>query len=247
VFLADLTWEEVGSYLKKRDDLMVPIGICEQHAKHLPLNTDILVAEYISNYLSEETKTLVAPTFNYGVGLPCDRFYPGSSSIQYEDLRSMISSLLDWWRLQGFKRFFLVSAHGDPFHMKALMETKCENVHVLQPYDIDLSQILEKQQVALHACEAETSVMLYLFPEKVRKERIENFEMPFDEFENYLNHSKSDPIPNSPGCLGYPSFATIEKGRKIVERMKTNALSWIKSELKGRPKLNGCPSSLPVS
>jgi len=227
MLLADLRWDEVSVYLKEKDGLIIPIGMCEQHSKHLPLNTDTLVAEYICNYLSEKTKMLVAPTFNYGVGLPCDRFYPGSSSIQYEDLRNTISSLISWWKLQGFKKFFLISAHGDPFHLKALRETGYDRVFVLEVYDINLDGILEKQKTAKHAGEAETSAMLYLFPEKVIKGKIEDFETPFEEFKDYLNHLRDEPILNSPGCQGYPTFATKEKGGKIVEIMKENALSWI--------------------
>ena len=92
---------------------------------------------------------------------------------------------------------------------------------------------MEKQQNAKHACEVETSVMLYLFPEKVYEEKIEDFETPFNIFKDYLNHLKKDPIPNSPGCQGYPSFANLEKGKKIVAIMKKNTLSWIKKYLYG--------------
>jgi len=233
MFLADLTWEEVSVYLKEQDGLIVPIGMCEQHSKHLPLNTDTLVAEYIANYLSEKTKVLVAPTFNYGVGLPCDRFYPGSSSIQYEDLRNAISALIRWWKLQGFENFFFISAHGDPFHLKALCETGYDRVFVLDVYNINLDEILEKQKIAKHAGEAETSVMLYLFHKRVRKGKIEDFETPFEEFKDYLNHLRDDPIPDSPGCQGYPTFGSKEKGKKIVEIMKENALSWIQKHLQG--------------
>ena len=76
MYLSNLTWEEVSYYLKENNSLIIPIGISEQHAKHLPLNTDTLVAEYTSAFLSEQTGILIAPTFNYGVGLPCDRFFP---------------------------------------------------------------------------------------------------------------------------------------------------------------------------
>ncbi len=232
MLLADLTWEQVSAYLKEKDSLLIPVGICEQHSKHLPLNTDILISEYICNYLSEKTKILTAPTINYGVGLPCDRFFPGTSSLQYEDLRGTVSSLINWWKLQGFKHFFTITAHGDPFHLRALRETGHDGVFVLDIWDIDLSRILDKQENAKHAGEAETSVMLHLFPTKVALERMEDFETPFKEFEDFLNHLVDDPIPNSPGCQGYPTLATEEKGEKIVEMLKRNALRWIQDSLK---------------
>ena len=227
MFLADFTWEEVSSYLKEKNGLIIPVGICEQHSKHLPLNTDTLISEYISDYLSERTGILVAPTINYGVGLPCDKIYTGSNSIQYENLKETISSLVDWWKSQGFRRFFLITAHGDPFHLKALRETGHNCVFVLELYDINLDKILEKQKAARHAGEVETSVILYLFPEKVRQNKIEDFETPPKEFKNHLYHKKVEPIPDSPGCQGYPSFATREKGRKILEEMEKNAFAWI--------------------
>ena len=227
MFLSDLTWEEVNLYLKEKDGLIIPIGMCEQHSKHLPLNTDTLISEYISGYLSEMTEILVAPTLNYGVGLPCDRIYPGSSSIQYENLKGVLLSLIDWWRSQGFRNFFLVTSHGDPLHLKALRETGYNKVFVLDIYRIDIEKILENQKNVKHAGEAETSVMLYLFPEKVRINKIEDFETPFEEFKDYLYHKKVEPIKDSPGCQGYPSSATREKGRKILEKIEENALLWI--------------------
>jgi len=231
MYLSNLTWEEVSHYLKEKDSLIIPIGICEQHSKHLPLNTDTLVAEYIAAFLSQQTGILIAPTFHFGVGLPCDRFYPGSSSISYEDLNHTISSLITWWKLQGFKKFFLISAHGDIVHIKALKDVKYDNIFVLEVNNINFEGVLEKQKIIKHACEVETSIMLYLFPETVRTDKIEDFETPFEEFKAYLDHTKEDPIPGSPGCQGYPSYATKQKGEKIVAIMKENALSWIKKHL----------------
>ncbi len=227
MFLSEYTWEEISLYLKEKDGLIIPIGICEQHSKHLPLNTDTLMSEYISNYLSEITNILVAPSINYGIGLPCDKYFSGTSSIQYEDLKNSVSSLIKWWRLQGFKKFFLITAHGDPFHLKALRKTGYKCVYVLNVYDINYNGILEKQSYVKHACEGETSVMLYLYPEKVRNDKIEDFEIPFEEFKDYMYHKKDEPIKDSPGCQGYPSYATREKGKKILERMEKNALLWI--------------------
>jgi len=229
--LEELTWEDVAAYLRQHDGLILPIGICEQHSTHLPLNTDTLVAEFLADYLSQATGLLVAPTFAYGIGLPCDRVYPGSSSILYEDLRNTVASLVCWWKLQGFARFFLLTAHGDIFHLQALRDTKQEQVFVCDLYDVEMRDILEKQSGVKHACEAETSVMLHLFPNTVRRDRIQDFETPSDEFHPYLHHLKDTPIQGSPGCQGYPSYATPEKGAQIIERMKAHALDCIRQHL----------------
>jgi creatinine amidohydrolase len=205
----------------------MPIGTCEQHGPHLPLHTDTLVAEQVAEYLAQETGILVGPTLNYGVNLPCDRWYAGTCSTTKELLRNFLGSLLAWWKEQGFERFFLISAHGDPLHVEALRTIDPGTVKVLELYDFDMAAVLEKQQGAKHACEAETSVMLHLFPEKVRRTEIQDFEMSFEEFKPYLLHEKTEAIAGSPGSQGYPSCASAAKGEKLFALMKRHALAWL--------------------
>ena len=227
-YLADYTWEEAEEYLMFHKGLLIPAGICEQHSKHMPLNTDTIVSEWFADYLSSETGMLVAPSLNYGVGLPCDRYYTGSSSISYRDLKNTMSSLVSRWKTQGFQHFYVVSAHGDPFHLKAFGDTGHDNIFVLELYSYEFSSILNRQTMAKHAGEVETSVMMVLFPDKVRYDKIEDFEVPYEEFKPFLNHEKEEPIPNCPGCQGYPSAATSEKGEKIVKVIKEGSLQWLK-------------------
>ena len=191
------------------------------------MSTDTVVTEYIADYLSGETGVAVAPTIQYGVNLPCDRFYAGTSSLSQATLRETLLSIVEWWELQGFEEFFVLSAHGDPFHLRALGETGRPNIRLLDLYDMDLEDMLARQSGCGHACEVETSVMLYLFPDRVRPELIEDFQTPFEVFGDYLHHRKTDAIEGSPGCQGHPSEATREKGEAIVERMKARALKWL--------------------
>lgn len=225
--LEELTWKEVAAYLKTDQRLIVPIGTCEQHGPHLPLNTDTLVADKLAEYLSEETGILVGPTLNYGINLPCDRGYAGTCSTTKELLSGFLGSILAWWKEQGFEQFFLLSAHGDPHHIGALEAIDPGTVKVLELYDYDMTAVLEKQQGAKHACEAETSVMMHLYPKTVRRAAIQDFETPIVEFKPYLLHEKTEAIAGSPGNQGYPSYASAEKGRKLFSLMKKHALEWL--------------------
>ena len=226
--LDELTWLEVKKYLENKRSMIIPVGTCEQHGKHLPLNTDTIVAERISCFLSEETRIIVAPTINYGINLPCDRYYPGTSSLTLTVLQKLLSSIIKWWKLQGFNKFYIISAHGDLFHLKALDKASKANIRVLELYDLEIEDILQKQKNAKHAGEAETSVMLFIYPEMVRRDMVEDFETPFEIFKDYLEHKNTEPIKGSPGCQGYPSMASKEKGRMIFYRMKKMALKWIR-------------------
>ncbi|WP_313131810.1 creatininase family protein [Anaerocolumna sp.] len=216
--LSDRTYSEVRELLKVNKNLIIPVGTCEQHGLHLPLNNDILCAEYFAEELSKATGCLVAPTVNYGVNLPCDRSLTGTTSISTNTLKGTITEIMDWWRYQGFLKFFIITFHGDPFHIDALSDI-ADDVYLIEPYEIDYSGILEKQTTMRHSCEAETSIALYLYPEKVRVSLIEEKDIVFEDFRQYLFHENCEKPEEYIGCLGYPKSATEEKGKILVEKM----------------------------
>jgi creatinine amidohydrolase/Fe(II)-dependent formamide hydrolase-like protein len=39
-YLGELAWPDVEEFLRKHDVVVVPVGSCEQHGPHLPLDTD---------------------------------------------------------------------------------------------------------------------------------------------------------------------------------------------------------------
>jgi len=233
--MADMTWNEVEKYiLKVNDNLIIPVGTCEQHGYHLPLGNDIFIAEYMASVLSEKSNAMIAPTLNYGVNLPCDVHLAGTTSIKAETLKEIILSITDWWRQQGIKHFLLLTYHGDPFHIQA-MKNISDDIILYDVSEIEYSDILEKQSSIRHACEAETSVALFLYPEKVKMELIREHDIKFDDFKKYLFHEERNLPQGYVGNLGYPSVATEEKGGNILNRMINKAvnecLDFIKSSI----------------
>lgn len=232
--LADMTWQDVREYLAERDALIVPIGTCEQHGAHLPLSTDTLIAEAFAERIAEETGVVLAPTLAYGVNLPCDRFVPGAAGFSLDGLRKAVGDLLGDWVRQGFRRFFVVTAHGcavDGFgfaHHEAIKEAAlpllstgaCE-VFVLFPYWTPVGDLLSKQDKVEHACEVETSLALHLFPELVRTGRIEDGPAEGDETRYQAfpeGVAVGPPPPGWSGAEGFPSAGTAERGRAVFER-----------------------------
>lgn len=216
--LSELTYQEAKEILKNNQNLIIPVGTCEQHGPHLPLNNDILCAEYFAEELSKATGCLVAPTVNYGVNLPCDRSFTGTTTVSEATLHNLMAEIIDWWRNQGFQKFFIITFHGDPFHLRALSGLS-KDVYLIEPYEIDYSDILKKQTTMRHSCEAETSVALYLYPEKVRTSVIEEKDIVYEDFKQYLFHENCDKPEGYIGCLGYPGAASADKGKVLVQRM----------------------------
>ena len=236
--LSDLSWKDVADYLKTSRALLIPVGTCEQHGLHLPLATDTLIAEAFAARISEATGVALAPTVAYGVNLPCDRFVPGTAGFSIDALRAFVTDLLEDWERQGFRQFFFVTAHGcavDGYsfaHQEALKqgalpllaEPPCGEgpciVSILFPYWTDTGDILTGQDGVEHACEAETSLMLFLHPELVRMELAEDSpEDAESRFEAYPEGvGAGPPEPGWNGAEGAPTEGTAEKGRLIFER-----------------------------
>lgn len=78
--------------------------------------------------------------------------------------------------------------------------------------------MLEKQVCTRHACESETSVMLYLYPELVDMNVAKDFDISMDIFMPYLEHKVDEPIDGYIGNVGYSTLATREKGKVIYEK-----------------------------
>lgn len=246
--LSDMTWQGVRAYLERTDALIIPVGTCEQHGPHLPLSTDTLVAEAFAGRLSDETGVAVAPTLAYGVNLPCDRYVPGNAGLTLDALRAALGVLLEDWTRQGFRTFFVLTAHacamgGFGFaHHEAikeaalpLLERGACRLYVLFPYWTDVSDLLDGQRGPGHACEVETSLAMHLFPELVRHELICDPEpwSGVSREDPYISGvATGPPPPDWQGGSGRPTAATAEKGSAIFERYLEPMVTFVKERTK---------------
>jgi creatinine amidohydrolase len=219
LLLEDMSWPEVEEYLERDRRLIIPIGTCEQHGRHLPLGTDSLLAERLAHDLSVEFRVLVAPTFAYGVNVDTEQAYAGTASLRRKTLHRALNDLLAAWEGHGFEEFILVTAHFHDPHLDAVTTVVTEHarVRVFDLQSVRIGQFLEKQRQPEHAGEAETSVMMYLFPELVRGEEIHDYPLDAKELRRYLRGRMPKPPPGCEGAIGHPSAANAKKGEEIYE------------------------------
>jgi len=222
--LAHLTWPEVAD-LHRDTVVLIPTGSLEQHGPHLPLSTDSIlvtaVAEAVEAGLADSV--LLTPTVWQGASTH-HRAYAGTISASFagygESLRAIIADL----GAHGFHRFYVLNGHGgnaEPNGL-ALRQLKDEHpgwtlghggyYHFIPPATMEANLIGPMKEIG-HACEAETSLMMWVRPELVRADRIQDdglrssARVPglvwrFDEL-------------SERGPLGYPSLATREAGERL--------------------------------
>lgn len=221
VGLDELSWVDVAAHLARDPRLIVPVGALEQHGPHLPLGTNVLIARRVAVDLSREFNVLRAPTIYYGVNVRGAAQYAGTTTLRQKTLHRSLNEMLATWEKHGFSEFIVVTAHRHEPHLDALatLLTRSARVRVVSVWDVDIDDLLDYQPGPYHAGEAETSLMLYLYPELVRMDRARDFPLTDEMFKKYMKGS----IPTAPtggsGIVGYPTAATAEKGESIYKRM----------------------------
>lgn len=211
---------------------LIPVGSVEEHGYHLPLSTDTVIAEMLAENISTKTGILVAPPIWYGVCRKTSA-YPGTVNVKPQTLQSIVEDVLEDLNRHGFERFYLLTGHAGSIHISVLKEAgrsisinKNVQVYVINPFQIDVSDLIDSQ--AGHACEVETSLMLYLRSDLVKMEKAVSGFFKEDKF-----FTLSFDRPSESGVSGRPELASKEKGSKIFERLIAEMIEFIES--KGKP------------
>jgi len=219
--LDELSWTDAAAHFARDPRLIIPVGALEQHGPHLPLGSNVLIARRVAVDLSIEFGVLRAPTMYYGVNVTTEREYAGTATLRQKTLHRALNELLASWEDHGIAEFILVTAHRHEPHLDALatLITGKARVRVISLWDVFIGDLLEKQPGHLHACEAETSVMLFLYPDLVRMNRARDFQLPPEQFDRYIRDQLPKPPPGGAGIVGHPTAANAAKGERIYRRL----------------------------
>jgi creatinine amidohydrolase len=161
----------------------------------------------------------------------------GSLSAGLETHVRMICDPLRCLIRAGFIRVFVLNGHGgniDGWHM-ALRQLATEFpgalLHGANYWDFageEIAHLLDGDPKSVgHACEFETSLMLYVRPELVRKDQIFDFPLRGSETDVYVPLDMKRQTPC--GGNGQPSLATAEKGRLLVDAAVARGVQVIKN------------------
>jgi len=213
--------DEVRAAIQSDPRLIIPVGTCEQHGRHLPLGADTMIVEHLADDLSAEFGICVAPTLEYGVNVATERGFPGNASLRKKTLHRMLNDLLDTWESTGVMEFILLTAHEHDPHQEALSTviTTVARVRVVDVFTIDFRAMLEGQSEPMHGDEVDTSLMLYLAPNLVRMDLAEDYMMSRDELRRYRRGWLKVP-QGSTGSIGRPTLATAAKGAAIYAHIR---------------------------
>lgn len=196
-----MTWDDID-----RPIVVVPVGSCEQHGPHLPLDTDTVIATSLARTLAERrSDCVVSPPITVTASGE-HRGFPGTLSIGTEIMAGLVVELArsaDWAAGVVF-----VNGHGG--NVTAMQRAT-------EVFDIERRRVLvwwpHVSGGDPHAGHTETSIMLALAPEAVRLDAARPGPVPT------LDALVREGVrPLSPtGVLGDPTDADGETGRRILD------------------------------
>jgi len=216
--LTESTWQDVGD----RPLLCIPVGSCEQHGPHLPLDTDALIAEAVAvRAAASRPGVLVGPTLTVTASGEHAGF-PGTLSIGTEATAMVIVELVrsaDW-----AGGVVLVNGHGGNREaIDRAMTTLDRDGRAALPWWPCIPG------GDAHAGRTETSLVLALRPDLVRLDRAAPGETaPLAVLTTRLRTIGVRAVaPN--GVLGDPHGASADAGRLLLERLAADLGSAIDS------------------
>jgi len=227
---ADMTWEEVRDSNLARAVAILPVGAVEAHGPHLPLGTDVVIAEGMARVcgevLSEAGRTafLLPPVWYTAAGFAAG--FPGTVGIDASTVRDMVRQIADALGRQGIATLAVANAHLDPEHVTALRSAA-------EPRDsggarvvfLDLTRRWVAERLteefrtgACHAGRFEGSIVLAEAPELVRKDVAARLEPNPASLSDAIRSGKHsfEEAGGERAYFGWPAEATAEEGRASV-------------------------------
>jgi len=232
-----------GKYIGRFDLVIFPIGSLERHGNHLPLGTDTIIADAFAKAIAEKLgsrgfKVGVLPPLWYGYTWSL-RFHDGTANVDPHILSKFVEEVLISLANPRFSKFLIINGHGgnkEPLNVaikEAIMRLGSGiKIGVISWWDYLDEEVLRKVlpgSSPSHACEVETSLMLYLCRECVDLKGVEEVEVPKRRILRSFEDSRK---AFSKGYLGDPKRASVEAGKLIFESVVKNIVESIIQEIR---------------
>jgi creatinine amidohydrolase len=236
--LRNMTWTEIAELDPARSAVVMVVGPTEQHGPHLPLGTDVMVAEEMArrmiHLLEDEVgwTVVMAPMIAF-VPSVLSRSFPGSVSVRKQHYQDYVTDVLASFAENGLRHLILISTHIDPPFVRAT-QAACRavnetwGVRAIHGYErFPLEDVMSGRAPEIfgyrltgdvHAGILETSSMLVARPELVRRGVAAELPPQPVEFDELARLRSLRDLGNGLGYTGYPALGEIEYGKIWFER-----------------------------
>jgi creatinine amidohydrolase len=234
---ADIRWPDVPAADAARWIAVLPLAATEQHGPHLPLETDVMIADAYLGRVRELLPADIPATFLpvQPVGISTEHTdFPGTQTLPTE------VALKEWMALgesvarRGVKKLVIVTSHGGNSAAMMLVAQDLRAQHGMLAVTTSWSRFgapdglfsAEELRHGIHGGAVETSIMLTRYKEHVRAEAIADFRSSGIAMERefrWLSTQRPAPFAwqaqdlHPSGAVGDATQASAEKGEKLID------------------------------
>jgi creatinine amidohydrolase len=193
---------------------VLAVGSIEQHAAHLPLDTDYAIASRSGAAVAAALGAFLLPALPYSTCLEHLGF-PGVVCMRPDTLRRVVEDVAWSAGRWGIRHLALISCHGGNFILNPTAREWNMTDRTPRIISVDFYAGIDTSHENLHACEVETSIMLHIAPDRVHLDRARDF-VPGNPREDLTMLGMKRISPT--GVWGYPTRATAEKGARWLDQ-----------------------------
>jgi creatinine amidohydrolase len=225
-----MTWEEVRDADRASAVAILPVGAVEAHGPHLPLGTDVIIAEAMAREAGEalaaddRTVFILPPLWYTAAGFA--QGFSGTIGVDGDVVSGLVRDIASALLAQGIHTLAIANAHLDPANLMSLRSAAAAAPDGLDVVFLDLTRrataallTQEFQTGACHAGRFEGSVVLAEAPALFRDEVAAGLEPNPASLSDAIRdgHKTFEEAGGPRAYFGWPAEATAEEGRRTVE------------------------------
>lgn len=226
---------EIAELARRNAIVIAPIGATEQHGPHLPSMVDWRLVEEVAHRAARLVQprhpVVVTPVMPFGMS-EHHMSLSGTITLNYATMAALVGCVVGSALRHGFRRILVLNGHGGNTEALRTIVTELTLEHKVPLataayWDFapaEIAALLDRQKSLLHACEAETSMVMALEPELVDADTLSQVKGPYvpglsgiDGANPGIYRWRQFQSRSLNGVLGDASTASADKGRKLLE------------------------------
>lgn len=235
---SEIRWSDPPAADSSRWIAILPLAATEQHGPHLPLETDVLIADAYLARVRELLPATVPATFLpvEPVGISTEHIdFPGTQTLPTEVALKKWAAIGEDIARRGVKKLVIITSHGGNSAAMMLIAQDLRAHQKLFVVTTSWSRLSSADRLfpadevrhGIHGGAVETSIMLARYPDQVRKDAIADFPASSIAMEKqYRWLSTQRPAPyawqaqdlNASGAVGNATLAAPEKGEQLLDQ-----------------------------
>lgn len=234
----DIDWAHAGPAEVSRWIAVLPLAATEQHGPHLPLTTDVLIADAYLARVRQLLPATVPASFLAvePVGISTEHIdYPGTQTLPTETALRRWTGIGEDVARRGVRKLVIITSHGGNSAAMMLVAQDLRAHHKLFVVTTSWSRLsgadklftADEVRHGIHGGAVETSIMLARYPDQVRKDAIADFpasSMAMEKQYRWLSTQRPAPFAwqaqdlNPSGAVGNAALALPEKGERLIDQ-----------------------------